>query len=193
MGLEDLLLGIGLGVAMGLSLAAPPGPVNALIATEAAKSPLHGTSVGVGAMTADAVFMTITLIIGRFLPSFVIHSLFLAGGGVMLYLAYDVWRSKGPSGRGKKGNFVVGLGMGLSNPFQITWWLTAGLFMIREISLTTIPGFFAGILLWIFSFPLTIHKIRARYKYIKYASATILLLFGAYMLYIGVAYALKTT
>ena len=35
-----------LGLALGLSLAIPPGPMNALIAAEALKTPLHGTAVG---------------------------------------------------------------------------------------------------------------------------------------------------
>lgn len=47
------LLYLPVGVILGLSIAAPPGPMNALIANSSLKSPLHGTSVGAGAMTAD--------------------------------------------------------------------------------------------------------------------------------------------
>lgn len=38
----DLLVYLGLGIVLGLSMAAPPGPVNAMIANEATKSWLHG-------------------------------------------------------------------------------------------------------------------------------------------------------
>lgn len=44
------------GLALGLSLAAPPGPVNSVIASESLRSKIHGVSVGLGAMTADFVF-----------------------------------------------------------------------------------------------------------------------------------------
>lgn len=49
-----------LGLVLGLSSAVPPGPMNALIASEALKSHMHGTAVGAGAMSADATLMVIT-------------------------------------------------------------------------------------------------------------------------------------
>jgi threonine/homoserine/homoserine lactone efflux protein len=144
--------------------------------------------VGVGAMCADATFMLLTLLLGRFLPTSIEHILFLVGGIVMLYIAYQVWRSREPSERTRRGNFLVGLGMGLTNPFQITWWLTAGLFMIKGISLATVPGFFTGIIIWIFSFPFALNRIKTKYIYLRYVSTLIIGLFGIYMLYVGVLY-----
>ncbi len=49
------------GLALGLSLAAPPGPVNSVIASESLRSKIHGVSVGLGAMTADFVFFSINI------------------------------------------------------------------------------------------------------------------------------------
>jgi len=48
------------GMALGLSIAAPPGPVNAMIAFQSTRSPLRGFLVGLGAMTSDATFLFIT-------------------------------------------------------------------------------------------------------------------------------------
>ena len=47
------------GIAIGLSLAVPPGPMNALIAAESVKrSYVDGIKLGMGAMTADAIFFS---------------------------------------------------------------------------------------------------------------------------------------
>jgi threonine/homoserine/homoserine lactone efflux protein len=51
------------GILIGLSLAVPPGPINAIIAAESVKkSYLDGIKVGLGAMTADATYLAITLV-----------------------------------------------------------------------------------------------------------------------------------
>ncbi|MCG2910363.1 MAG: LysE family translocator, partial [Sulfolobales archaeon] len=44
--MPDPLVVLSSGILLGLSMAAPPGPVNAMIANEALKSPLHGTATG---------------------------------------------------------------------------------------------------------------------------------------------------
>ena len=63
---------------MGLSLAAPPGPVNAMIATEATRSKLHGFSVGLGATTADFTYFVVMLIFGPSIPTADINIIDLA-------------------------------------------------------------------------------------------------------------------
>ncbi len=51
------------GIALGLSLGVPPGPVNAAIAAAAARrSYVDGIKIGLGAMTADATYLVLTLI-----------------------------------------------------------------------------------------------------------------------------------
>ncbi|WP_243675543.1 hypothetical protein [Vulcanisaeta distributa] len=57
-----------IGMVFGFLLAVPPpGPMNALIAAEATRSPIHGTSVGLGAMSADGILMVITYFFSRVL------------------------------------------------------------------------------------------------------------------------------
>ncbi len=90
-------LSLAAGVAFGLALAAPPGPMNAVIAEE---SVLHGLSAGVraglGAMTADAVFLVATLLgvvgVVERLPT-LRGAMLAAGGLLMLYFAYGAARS----------------------------------------------------------------------------------------------------
>lgn len=175
---------------MGLSIAAPPGPVNAIIANEAAKSAIKGTSVGAGAMTADAIFFTITYVFGHLIPNSVLPCMYIIGAFLLLYLAYAVIRASLPS-RSVSGNYFVGLSIGLVNPYQISWWITVGLFMIKELTIFTIPGFFAGIITWIIIFPLSVNKILGKpiyMKYIKLFSSGILIIFAMLMIYTAIKY-----
>ncbi|BBG24330.1 LysE family transporter [Sulfuracidifex tepidarius] len=174
-----------IGIALGLSIAAPPGPMNALIANSSLKSPIHGTSVGAGAMSADLIFFVITFLIKNVIPKFVLEILYLIGGIYMLFIAFSVMSSKFiPTSR--KGNYLVGLSLGLTNPYQILWWLTVGIFMLTQFSLFIAPGFFLGILIWIITFPRLINYLGYKYsKYIKISSFVVIVLFGLFILYEG--------
>ncbi len=176
-----------IGYALGLSLAAPPGPVNAIIMNESSKSALHGTSVGAGAMTADFVFL-IALYFGRLvIPIWTFKYLYILGAAVMVYLSISVIRSKMPS-KTPKGNYLVGLTMGITNPFQIIWWVTVGLFLIERLTPISVAGFFLGILTWITVFPYTMNRVGNRYSpLLKFFSFVILLVFAVVMLFYGVS------
>ena len=183
--LSDLYV-ILVGFVLGLSLAAPPGPVNAIIMNESSKSKLHGTSVGAGAMTADLVFLVI-LYFGRLaIPAWTFKYLYILGAVVMIYLALSVIRSKMPT-KTPKGNYFVGLTMGITNPFQIIWWVTVGLFLIERLSIMSIVGFFCGLLSWITLFPYAMNKVGNRYSpIIKAFSFVILVAFAGIMLFYGI-------
>jgi threonine/homoserine/homoserine lactone efflux protein len=140
----SLLVSLAAGVVFGLALAAPPGPMNAVIAEESA---VHGLTAGVraglGAMTADAVFLVATLLgaveaVER-VP--VLRAAMLAVGGVlMLYFAYGAARSAGEtSGFGDGGStdgeagsrgFRRAFVLALTNPYQLLFWLTVGVALL---------------------------------------------------------------
>lgn len=180
----NLLYAIVVGIGLGLSLAAPPGPMNALMARESTKSRWHGTAVGAGAMTADAVLLVITFFFSKVIPKFIINYFYLAGAIILLYMAYGTLKAKVKQSS-MHANYFLGLGIGISNPFQIAWWLTAGLFLITNISIGSIVGLFIGILIWIFSFPYLIHKTKRYYeaKWVNYVSCCAARFCGAYALY----------
>lgn len=179
------LLYLPVGMILGLSIAAPPGPMNALIANSSLKSPLHGTSVGAGAMTADFIFFLITFFIKGIIPKPVLIALYLIGGGYMLYLSYGVLKSTMVP-TSKKGNYFIGLSVGITNPFQILWWLTVGIFMLTQFSLLIAPGFFLGISIWILTFPRLVNYLGYRYsKYIKIASFLVIFVFALFIIYSG--------
>jgi len=174
------------GLALGLSIAAPPGPVNSIIAAESLRSKLHGTSVGLGAMTADFIFFVLTLFFGHFIPTKITYFLYVVGGLFMIWLAFGVLRSTSSS-RTARANYITGLSMGLTNPFQITWWLTTGLFMMQQVGVFAAPGFFGGIVIWITLFPYIVNRYaKGLFRIIRFISFGILLGFGAFILVEGV-------
>jgi threonine/homoserine/homoserine lactone efflux protein len=188
------------GVALGLSLAVPPGPVNAVIAVQSStKSAMRGFSVGFGAMTADAIFLIITYYLGGLvvINDAIRGILSMISCALLAYMAYLTYMSLRSidqlAERGSKSArlpYISGLTIGLTNPLQITWWLSVGLSVISSIGLTIIVGFFAGILLWITLFPLAMRwassRIPSLYKWVVYASVFLLFAFSAWFLYNGV-------
>ncbi len=181
--LENSAYFILIGYLLGLSLAAPPGPVNAVILNESTKSAFHGTSVGAGAMTADLFFL-ILIYYGRVvIPHWIFRYLYVFGAIYLMYLAFAILKSRMPS-KSRSGNYLVGLSMGVTNPFQILWWVTVGFFLIQELSLFSMLGFFLGITTWIVTFPLAMNRVGHLYSpTLKVFSFIILIIFAAIMLY----------
>lgn len=183
----DPIYSASLGLLLGLSLAAPPGPINAMIANESLNSFQKGFLVGLGAMTADAIFFFLTYYFERSIPLWILKYLYILGSLVMLFLAYKVLKTEQRS-IGRKGNYLIGLSVGITNPYQILWWLTAGISMINLFSIYMIPGFFAGILIWIITFPFMIWKVSSRFKiqrFVKIFSFSILAIFSFMLAYQG--------
>lgn len=171
------------GVIFGLALAAPPGPMNAIIAEE---SVLRGWSAGfragLGAATADACFLALASIgVVAFVKRFALVRAAMVGtGGVlMLYFAYGAVRDARrafvlddtiEAGKGFRKAFTLAL----TNPYQILFWLTvgvgllepgtvdvlahasdalAGTLVVRTGTPALIVGLFGGICVWIVGFP----------------------------------------
>ena len=197
------------GIAFGFALAAPPGPMNAIIAEESVLRGWNaGFRAGLGAVTADATFFVLALIgvvavVERF-PT-LRGAMVGAGGLLMLYFAYGAARgaessfrpdedtgaddasigsTRSDGGRaGDTGDLAHSTGfrkafvLALTNPYQILFWLTigvgmlkpgrvdvlaqvpyvggelAGVVVVRTGSPALLAGFFGGIALWIVGFP----------------------------------------
>ncbi|MBM5804458.1 MAG: hypothetical protein FJZ49_00065 [Candidatus Verstraetearchaeota archaeon] len=185
------------GIALGLSIAAPPGPVNTIIAVQSvSRSAAKGFLVGLGAMTADAIFLIITYHLGGVVMiNDMIKGVFSVVSCVLMaYLAFLTFKSSqnvdNMMGKGDKRvhlPYLTGLSIGLTNPFQITWWLSVGLYLISSIGLVIIAGFFTGIVLWITLFPTVIHwannRIPYLYRVVVYVSSALLVAFSVWFLY----------
>jgi threonine/homoserine/homoserine lactone efflux protein len=183
------------GILIGLSLAVPPGPINAIIATESVKrSYFDGIKVGLGAMTADATYLVITLVgvTVLFKGDTVKMIVSLVGGLILAYMAIMILKDfkKPLKENGKKdlkNHYLTGLTIGLMNPAQILWWLTAGAALIANFNAPGIVGFFIGIGLWVSSFSMTLHFARKKaewlYPVVTIISGVVLLFFSALLIY----------
>ena len=194
------------GAALAFSLVAPPGPMNAVIAEETVfRGWKAGFRAGLGAFVADAAFCLLAFSGAATLardPN-VRAAMALAGGVLMLYLAYLSMREArtGPRTTALEGSrgFLKALTLGLTNPYQIGWWLTAGVALVHPApveflglnfatgGLEVLVGFFGGILLWITVFPAALVRADTRLgsfeRSVGYASAAVLVVFGVVFVY----------
>jgi threonine/homoserine/homoserine lactone efflux protein len=135
-----VLLSVFGGILFGLALAAPPGPMNAIIAEESVVRGWHaGTIAGLGAMTADVIFFVLSLLgVATVVERFpLLQGVMVGVGGLlMLYFAVDAARSAQTTltgsavpadSRGFQKTFVLAL----TNPYQILFWLTVGVALLN--------------------------------------------------------------
>jgi len=144
------------GVVLGLTLAAPPGPMNAIIAEESVlRGWTAGFRAGLGAAAADGVFFVLAAlgVVGFVERLPLVRGLMIGVGGLlMLYFAYDAAVDAGVfaalQGRGSLSvgfldghdtaestdtddslvstGFAKAFVLALTNPYQVLFWLTVG-------------------------------------------------------------------
>lgn len=194
--------------------------MNAIIAEESVSRGWHaGVFAGVGAMLADVLFFIIA-----FLGAAAIidtlgsleQILYLIGGALMIVFAIDAGRSALAATRyaeidphrtatGFKKAFLLGA----TNPFQLAFWLTVGVTLVKPGTIdigehtqllgslvietgniALLGGFFGAILIWITVYPALLvglgKKVEAAAPIIAGISAIILGGFGLTFLWIGV-------
>ena len=169
----DALAGVAAGIVIGLSLAAPPGPVNALIASHSVtRSWRSGFLVGCGAMTADAGFLVLSVVAHSALVGVrqVFPVIAILGAAVMAYFAVGAARAwnrvpeAAPETRQAHAtSYATGLAVNATSPYPVLWWLAAGVALIDQLGPAVLVGFFAGILLWISLFPYVLRTAQRRY------------------------------
>lgn len=170
------------GIMFGLALAAPPGPMNAIIAEESVlRGWSSGFKAGLGAMTADVVFFVLAYLgvvgVVERLPT-LRNAMVGVGGVLMLYFAYGAAAGARDhfhvDATGRRRGFSKAFVLALTNPYQILFWLTVGvgllspgridvlsyastalaeLVVVQTGSVWLVVGFFGGIVVWISGFP----------------------------------------
>jgi len=132
------------GVVFGLALAAPPGPMNAVIAEESASRGWRsGLFAGLGAMTADAVFLVLSLVgvatIVTERPT-LRRGMVAVGGLLMLWFAVGAVRDANALSsvsddavdeHEESRGFRKALALALTNPYQVAFWLTVGVGLLE--------------------------------------------------------------
>ncbi|WP_350356182.1 LysE family translocator [Halorarius halobius] len=129
------------GVVFGLALAAPPGPMNAIIAEESVvRGWLAGFKAGLGAATADFVFFLLAYVglVAVVAEVTVLKgTMVFVGGLLMLYFAYGAatdaqatFTDSADVEEESKG-FRKAFVLALTNPYQILFWLTVGVGLLE--------------------------------------------------------------
>jgi threonine/homoserine/homoserine lactone efflux protein len=186
------------GLALGLSLAAPPGPVLALMARETTqRGPWAGAKVGLGATTADAGFLVlaalgaIAVLAER--PT-LMGVVSLLGALLLAWFARGAWRSaRSPAAApvGGEATFATGFLAAATSPFNLAWWVGPGSVLIASVGFDLVAGMFAGILGWLVLFTQGVHRLGQRIRRfqegVAYASAVVLALFAAWVAWRGLA------
>lgn len=179
--------------------------MNAVIAEE---SVLHGWEAGVrtgiGAFVSDAVFCLLAFGGALALADspVVRGGMSLVGGFLMLYFAVEAVRGVSEPEPEESYGFRKALAVGFTNPYQIGWWLTAGVTLVHPSSVellgaevvtggvSTVIGFFGGIALWVLTFPallvVTSGHIKGFERGVAYTSALLLGGFGVGFVYYSV-------
>jgi threonine/homoserine/homoserine lactone efflux protein len=183
---EPLLVLVGL--ALGFSLTVPPGPMNALIAVRSVHSLRTGVATGFGAMCADAVLGVVVYALRSEVslgPA--LRGIAAAGAVVLTVLAYRIFRARTDATAAPITTpraYSEALVVGISNPFQILWWLTVGLAFAYVGGAFLFLGLFGAIAIWILAFPAALRYGARRYaglpRAVTYVSAALLLGFAAY-------------
>lgn len=140
--MSTLVGSLAAGLVFGVALAAPPGPMNAVIAEESVvRGWSSGARAGLGAMTADALFFVLaSLGLVAFVEQFpTLRAVMVGVGGLlMLYFAYGAAQETSSTFREAadpdtdSAGFTKAFLLALSNPYQILFWLTIGVGLLNS-------------------------------------------------------------
>jgi len=194
-------------ILLGLTLAAPIGPVNLEIIKRGLNSGFKQAFLtGAGAMCADTTYLILIFFGLTSFLNFAFMKIFLgiAGGIILIYLgaasAKDFFRKANATEnkpyRLFKASFVTGYVLAISSPMTIVWWtgVFGALLAAQTHTQTNISAFFSclsillGCFLWVFSLAAALHwgkkiineKIT---RFISFFAGLFLILFGIYFLY----------
>ncbi|MEH6954622.1 LysE family transporter [Neobacillus drentensis] len=153
-------------ILLGLSLAAPIGPINAAQIDRGIRNGfMHSWLIGVGAVVADGVYMFVVYIgVVQFLETdFMQTFLWFFGCFVLMYTGIETFMNAGKinleHSRGKEPlvkSFFSGFLMSISNPLTILFWLgiygsvlakTAATYNTGQLVLYS-SAIFIGLLIW---------------------------------------------
>ncbi|MEH7106985.1 LysE family transporter [Bacillus sp. JJ1764] len=153
-------------ILLGLSLAAPIGPINAAQIDRGIRNGfMHSWLIGVGAVLADGLYMLVVYIgVVKFLETeFMQTFLWLFGCFVLIYTGAETMMNAGKlelsNTRGKEPlskSFFTGFFMSISNPLTILFWLgiygsvlakTAATYETTQLVLYS-SAIFIGLLIW---------------------------------------------
>jgi threonine/homoserine/homoserine lactone efflux protein len=167
---------------LGISLAAPPGPVMAVMATAA--------STAMGAITADGIWLAlVTLGFITFLDERprLVGLLGLGGAGLLFWMAWGALRAArtGVQETTMRGSYRLGLLTVLTSPFSFAWWMANGALLLATLKWGGVAGMFVALVGYSFVITHAFRWMGARFHHtaaaIAYVSVAMLAGFGVYV------------
>lgn len=187
------------GLLLGFGVSVPFGPVNILILSYALKSFKNAFSVGLGAMSADILYLLLLAfgLLG-FLNNEIFKQILAVFGFVFLsYMAFSMLKNKAKALKFKEEkvqestlkSFIKGFSLNLLNPYVIGFWLSISLLVNQNNNpWIMLFGLFIAISIWIFALSFFVGKFAYLFSakvvlYINIISAFIIEYFALAMLY----------
>ena len=184
------------GALLGLSLAAPPGPVMAIMVSAS----LHGRLrqaflTACGAISADLCWLTLSVLgvltIFRDHPRW-LGFLGMAGAALLIWMAWGAWIAarRGIQDSHTPGSWKLGFFTVLTSPISLAWWLANGALLYSSWGLPGIAGMFLSLILYSALFCQAFRWLGTRAAKVAlgvaYASVLVLAGFGLYVGYTSV-------
>ncbi|MDM5270888.1 LysE family translocator [Sulfurovum sp. zt1-1] len=186
--LESLIEGFLLGV----GAAVPLGPINILLMNRALRNYPQAVITGLGAMSADALYLSLILfgMIQMLQGGILSYLLSLGSIAFLFFLAYRIYQDRNrhlssefkEDRQAKRSVFLQGLFLTLVNPYTLAFWLSIGSYTTsKELDpMMTLIGMFSAIVLWVTLIPYFVHRskhrISMRVRYILNVFSSMLLL-----------------
>ncbi|MGD8378224.1 MAG: LysE family transporter [Gammaproteobacteria bacterium] len=181
------------GALLGLSLAAPPGPIIAIMANASMQGRIRESlSMAFGAIAGDATWLGLaalgTIAFFRHHPR-VIGVLGLAGAALLVWMAFNTWRAarSGFHEQHTPGSLRLGYVTAVTSPYNFAWWLANGALLFTAWGWPGIAGMFISLVIYSvlisYAFRWLGQRVESAVVGIAYLSVFMLAGFGLYFGY----------
>lgn len=183
------------GALLGLSLAAPPGPVTAIMATASLKGRVRESLLtAAGAISGDLTWLSLAIlgavtVLNRHPRAVGIMG--LAGAALLLWMAWGTFKAArgGVHQNTTPGSWKLGYLTVLTSPFSLAWWLANGTLLYTSWGLPGIGGMFLALgafcLVFTYGFRWLGTRAASAAVGVAYGSVLVLAGFGVYVAWQG--------
>ena len=186
------------GFLLGILLAAPPGPVMAIMATAATRGrTLESLRTAWGAMTGDAVWLGLValgfVVVLEERPV-LIGVLGMAGAALLLWMAWGTFKGAraGIGESAVRGSYRLGFFTILTSPFSLAWWLGNGGVLLSKWGFAGCVGLFGGLFVYTLAFTFGMRWAGAKVRWaalaVAWASVALLSAFAVWVAWTAVGY-----